>query len=57
MHDQENCLIRPRYNGYVPMQEDAGLPLQQFLLGEASADRTWKEINDRYRASRRQPGR
>jgi multiple sugar transport system substrate-binding protein len=51
-HDQENCLIRPRYNGYVPLQEEAGVPLQQYLRGELSADRSWEEINACYRRSR-----
>lgn len=50
-HDQERCLIRPRYDGYVPLQEEAGIPLQQYLRGELSADRCWEEINARYRVS------
>lgn len=54
---QENCLIRPRYDGYVPLQEEAGVPLQRLLRGDWSLERTWKEINECYRASRRQPDR
>lgn len=50
-HDQERCLVRPRYDGYVPLQEEAGIPLQQYLRGELSADRCWEEINARYRVS------
>lgn len=57
MQDQESCLVRPRYDGYVPLQEEAGVPLQKYLRGELPADRGWEEINTRYRASRRQPGR
>ncbi|MBU3666797.1 MAG: carbohydrate ABC transporter substrate-binding protein [Chthoniobacterales bacterium] len=49
--DQEHCLVRPRYDGYVPLQEEAGVPLQQYLRGEATADRVWDEINKRYRDS------
>jgi multiple sugar transport system substrate-binding protein len=51
MHDQETCLIRPRYDGYVPLQEEAGVPLQRYLRGELSADRGWEEINACYRRS------
>lgn len=50
-NDQERCLVRPRYDGYVPLQEEAGIPLQQYLRGELSADRCWEEINARYRVS------
>jgi multiple sugar transport system substrate-binding protein len=50
--DQEHCLVRPRYDGYVPLQEDAGVPLQQYLRGEAAAERAWEEINRFYRRSR-----
>jgi len=51
-HDQESCLVRPRYNGYVPLQEEAGVPLQHHLRGEWSSARAWQEINACYRASR-----
>jgi multiple sugar transport system substrate-binding protein len=50
--DQEQCLVRPRYDGYVPLQEEGGVPLQQYLRGEWSANRTWEEINRCYRRSR-----
>lgn len=52
MHDQENSLIRPRYDGYVPLQEEAGVPLQKYLRRDVSSDRAWEEVNARYRASR-----
>jgi hypothetical protein len=51
-HDQENCLIRPRYDGYVPLQELAGIPLQKYMRGELSASLCWQEINASYRISR-----
>jgi multiple sugar transport system substrate-binding protein len=50
--DQEHCLVRPRYDGYVPLQEEAGVPLQQYLRGEAAAERAWEEMNRSYRRSR-----
>jgi len=47
----ENALLRPRYDGYVPLQEEAGLPLQEFLRGRMNSSTAWASINDRYRAS------
>lgn len=49
----ENALMRPRYNGYVPLQEKAGVPLQQFILGETSQKKTWDFITQYYHESRR----
>ena len=51
-HDQESCLVRPRYEGYVPLQEEAGTPLQQYMRGDLSADGCWQQINAFYRISR-----
>ena len=51
MHDQETGLVRPRYDGYVPLQEEAGVPLQQYLRAELSSGRAWEEINACYRRS------
>jgi multiple sugar transport system substrate-binding protein len=50
-HTQERCLLRPRYDGYVPLQEEAGLPLQDYLKGNCSRQTAWEHINERYRAS------
>lgn len=50
--DQEHCIVRPRYDGYVPLQEQAGVPLQKYLRGEATAGLVWEEINLFYRRSR-----
>lgn len=47
----ERCLLRPRFDGYVPLQEEAGEPLQGYLKGELSREATWSAINERYRAS------
>jgi len=51
LRDQEQALVRPRYNGYVPLQEEAGIPLQHYLKGKSSREAAWEEINSRYRAS------
>lgn len=48
----ENALIRPRYNGYVALQEKAGVYLQQFIMGEISDIKLWNEIENCYRESR-----
>ena len=48
----KNALIRPRYDGYVPLQEKAGASLQQFILGEISQNRMWETIGTYYRESR-----
>lgn len=47
----QNAIIRPRYNGYVPLQEKAGVPLQQFIMGEITADQAWNTISTCYRES------
>lgn len=43
------ALIRPRYNGYVPLQQKAGTWLQQFILGEMDENKLIEEINTCYR--------
>ncbi len=48
----ENALVRPRYNGYVSLQEKAGVPLQQFIIGDISADKAWETIERCYHESR-----
>lgn len=44
----ESALVRPRYNGYVSLQEKAGFPLQQFIKGDISTDKAWKTIEECY---------
>ncbi len=51
--DQEDCLVHPRYDGYVPLQEEAGAFLRNYSRGESPADRVWEEIDRFYRRSRR----
>jgi multiple sugar transport system substrate-binding protein len=48
----EQALVRPRYAGYVPLQEAAGIPLQRCLRGEVSPADTLAEIDRYYRESR-----
>jgi len=49
--DQERCIVRPRYDGYVPLQEDAGKPLGAHLRGELRADEALDAVDAAYRAS------
>jgi len=49
--DQEQAIVRPRYDGYVPLQEEAGIPLQNYLRGAVTRMDTWDAINRHYRAS------
>lgn len=45
------ALVRPRYNGYVPLQQHAGAWLQQFILGETDGNKLMEGINKCYRES------
>ena len=47
----KNALVRPRYNGYVALQEKAGVYLQQFIMEEISEIKLWDEIENGYRES------
>lgn len=57
LRSHEECLLRPRYDGYVPLQEEAGGPLQSYLKGERSREGAWETINERYRASLPEAGK
>jgi multiple sugar transport system substrate-binding protein len=46
-----NGYIRPRYNGYLHFQDNAGLPLQKCLLGELSVKKALNEMNNIYQQS------
>jgi multiple sugar transport system substrate-binding protein len=46
-----NGYIRPRYNGYLHFQDNAGLPLQKCLLGELPVKKALNEMNNIYRQS------
>jgi multiple sugar transport system substrate-binding protein len=49
--DMNHCLIRPRYDGYVALQETGGRPIQTFLLKESSAREALDAIRRAFRAS------
>lgn len=51
LESHEAALLRPRYDGYVPLQEEAGVPLQDYLQGKCDRKTAWDRINARYRAS------
>jgi len=43
--------VRPRYNGYLHFQDNAGEPLQQFLLHGGSPEKVLRDLNALYRRS------
>lgn len=47
----ENGYIRPRYNGYLFFQDNAGNPLQEYLIGNINARKVLKEMNELYKKS------
>lgn len=47
----EKALVRPRYDGYVPVQKKVGIPLQQFIMGNITMEKAWEEIENSYRCS------
>ena len=47
----EEAILRPRYDGYVPLQEIAGNHLQAYCKGEVGARNTLEKINQAYRQS------
>lgn len=54
-HDTLTCLdaaiMRPRYNGYIGLQEQAGHPMIRFLQGNSSAGSALAKIDNLYRQS------
>jgi multiple sugar transport system substrate-binding protein len=48
----ERAYVRPRYNGYVPFQEQAGVPIAHYLQKGGDARSALSAINSLYRASR-----
>ncbi len=49
--DQENALLRPRYDGYVRLQEELGVPLAACLKGEIGRNAAWQKMNTSYLAN------
>lgn len=48
----QDAIVRPRYAGYVPFQEKAGLPIQNYARGDCEAGEALDIIGHLYRASR-----
>ena len=53
LRSMDNACVRPRYNGYLHFQENAGQPLAAWLGGDMGMDKTIEEMNRIYRESRR----
>jgi len=47
----EQCLMRPRYDGYVAFQERGGIPLQEYLRGEVTRETAFGAIDLEYKRS------
>jgi len=47
----DNGFVRPRYNGYLHFQDEAGFPLQKCLIKNGNALQTLKEMNKIYQQS------
>jgi multiple sugar transport system substrate-binding protein len=48
----DNGYVRPRYNGYLHFQDNAGLPLQKCLFENGCAITTLNEMNTIYQQSK-----
>jgi multiple sugar transport system substrate-binding protein len=48
----ENGYVRPRYNGYLHFQDQAGDPIQQYLMQPGNPDAVLKEMDRIYQQSR-----
>jgi multiple sugar transport system substrate-binding protein len=47
----ESAFVRPRYDGYVPLQAWAGHPVTDYLRGEITAEAALERIDAQYRRS------
>jgi multiple sugar transport system substrate-binding protein len=47
----QNGYMRPRYNGYLHFQDEAGDPIQQYLLHDGNPEDVLKEIDRIYQHS------
>jgi multiple sugar transport system substrate-binding protein len=45
----DNGYTRPRYNGYLHFQDQAGIPLQNYLLGKLDAGEALQQMNRLYK--------
>ncbi len=49
----DQAFVRPRYNGYLRFQEQAGVQLQSCLLTGSSPEKVLEDINELYRISKK----
>jgi multiple sugar transport system substrate-binding protein len=49
----DQAFVRPRYNGYLRFQEQAGVQLQSCLLSGSSPEKVLEDINELYRISKK----
>jgi multiple sugar transport system substrate-binding protein len=54
LHTMDSGYMRPRYNGYLHFQDQAGQPLQDYLLGKTDAASSLGQMNKIYRQSQAQ---
>jgi multiple sugar transport system substrate-binding protein len=47
----ERGYMRPRYNGYLHFQDQAGDPIREYLMGQGTAGAALKQINEIYKRS------
>jgi multiple sugar transport system substrate-binding protein len=47
----DNGYMRPRYNGYLHFQDEAGIPLQKCLMEDGDPSKALTEMNRIYRES------
>ena len=52
-HSIETAFVRPRYRGYIPLQEAAGVHVARFLRGHVGADDALEAVDRLYRESLR----
>ncbi|MGH9434576.1 MAG: extracellular solute-binding protein [Terriglobia bacterium] len=53
LDSMEHAYLRPRYAGYIEFQEQAGVPMVNYLRGGGSTASVVEDINALYRQSRR----
>ncbi len=57
LRSMREAWIRPRYNGYIKFQENAGIPLVQYLHEGGNENMLWQTLDRIYRESIPQGGR
>jgi len=49
----DDSYIRPRYNGYLHFQDEAGAPVQHYLLNGGDEKKVLEDLNTIYQQSQR----